>query len=540
MKFPFFTKKKPPEGAEKKPTEGKKQKKSPVGDPPKRKVARDISYLKNGKDVPGVTGGWLSRLGLDIDYLVGGLTQLFIALLSVGAILYFGQYLYSTLSSGVSVTEIYPISETLTCEGQAFLIRDETVITQKESGYLSYSVSDGARVGKGEEVAGIYANDISAQEKRLAELEQERALLVRSLFNTGVLDALSEVSGEYARLMQLSAAQNWSAYADGADDFREMMNRSAAFSGTASSLTDRVNALEEQIAAARNAFGTAKSILKAPEKGYYFYGNDGYETLVSTNVVNGFTEESYRSLLALQPESTDGRAGVLVSGQKWYLAVEVPGNVLEEKAVGATCRVLFPASGNRELSMRLETRITTENSTVLLLGADVIPEGFSWARTCKVQIVTDELEGLRIPASALHTEDGLTGVYTLHGKNVLFRRISVVYEGTGYSVAAVRGESGFTEEKTYRVISYPFDCAAGTTADFTDFCAVRGASRRCCLYDGSLGEGTQNINNVLFMRRGNRGKAISYRDTEPHYAYLDGQESVIIAGRDLYHGKVVS
>ena len=489
---------------------------------------------KKEKKKNGIFSGL--RLGVDFDYLIGGLTQLFVALLAIGIVLYFGQYLYSTLFAGVSTASVSRISETLTAEGTAFLIRDETPIRADRSGYPSYLVADGAKVAKGDGVVGFYPKDVGSLERELESVRAEEALLTRSMTGNGVLDALKDVSSTYEDLMKQSAAGNWSAYCGLSDAFREKLNRRASHTDTGASLATQLETLQKKEAELKASIGDASRVAAAPAQGYFFYHSDGYAGSVSTDVIKGFTEETYRHLLSLQPEDTSGQYGVLVPNQKWYLAVSLEGTAAAEFAAGRSCRVIF--SDSREIGMTVKTAIRTADGMILLLGADVIPADFSWERVRTVKIACGEVSGYRIPTSALHTEDGITGVYVLQGKTVCFRRIEILREGTGYCVAAPREEST-PQPKTFRVISYPSVANLAATPQYQELAVSRGVHRKCAPWDGSLGAGTQSVNGLLFLQRGKRGEPLSYRDTSPYYAYLDGLESVIISGRDLYHGKVV-
>lgn len=67
-----------------------------------------------------------------------------------------------------------------------------------------------------------------------------------------------------------------------------------------------------------------------------------------------------------------------------------------------------------------------------------MPEGFDYARVQSVKLVMGQTAGYRVPLQALHTQQGLDGVYVLSGSQVIFRRVTVLHRGDGYAVVAER------------------------------------------------------------------------------------------------------
>ena len=70
-----------------------------------------------------------------------------------------------------------------------------------------------------------------------------------------------------------------------------------------------------------------------------------------------------------------------------------------------------------------------------------MPENFDYGRVQSVKLIMGSTTGYRVPEQALHTREGMDGVYVLSGSEVIFRRVTVLYRGDGYVVVAERDYS---------------------------------------------------------------------------------------------------
>jgi len=484
------------------------------------------------------------NLGFDVDFFSGALTQVLALVLSVATVFYFGYHLYTALSEGVSTTQVHTITETISIDGTSVYIRDEKVITTNKNGYIIPTLADGERAAKNEQVAGIYATDVSNVAEELRETEAQIALIKKSMgtgaLATGLLDSYDALSQTYSEIMAAFADGNLKAAGEMSDEFREKLNRCSYLSGDGKLLTQTLENLTAEKNRLSAEMGKYTSAVNAPEQGYFISATDGFENQISTDVINGFSEESFRKLLLLKAEKTDGTVGKMVENRKWYLAVETLGDGVSIINKDDTVSVDFHVNGAGEREMTVVQSIKTDNGYILLLFCDELAVDECRNRIQNVTINYGEKTGYRVPVNALHTYVGMTGVYTLHGRNVCFRKINVIYEGPGYCIVSPYEEMQTETIRYYKYISYQYCCSAEDTSWFVKYAAQNKLTPVLDLYDGSLGEGTNSVNNVLFMRKLSRGTPRRYGETVTSYYWLNDLENVIVAGGDLYDGKVLS
>jgi putative membrane fusion protein len=166
---------------------------------------------------------------------------------------------------------------------------------------------------------------------------------------------------------------------------------------------------------------------------------DGYEALFSVDVLTELTVEGLKSLSSTQPPVMEKFAvGKMVYGYDWYLALLVH-NAVALPDEGNTYTVTFP---EEQGSLRMTCqRVSAEgNDTLIILHSDQIPADFSFARRQRVEISLGSTSGYYIPDTALHTVNGVEGVYIFHESTVRFRRIHVIYRGDGYCIAEEQPE----------------------------------------------------------------------------------------------------
>ena len=113
----------------------------------------------------------------------------------------------------------------------------------------------------------------------------------------------------------------------------------------------------------------------------------------------------------------------------------------------------------------------------------------------------------------------MTGVYTLHGGYVYFRRINVLYEGEGFYVVSKFSSLDSDKPKTYKVVGFDPDGA------LDDYASLEAEAQR-------LG-----LKQTVYE---NGGTPVKYGYTLPYFYYLADLEEVILVGNDLYHGKVLN
>ena len=459
----------------------------------------------------------------DAEYFFRVMTQISAAAFAVCMTAYFGYHMIRTFTSDIKTTPVYTLTQTVYAEGTAYMIREETPVKSGDSGYPVFSLPEGSRIAKGENICSIYSGMNTADVKReIDSIDAEVAGLRKSLgagtVVSGILDVSSGVSDMYSGLMKKTAAGDYSSAAADIPDFKTVLGRLTYLSGSGGGMMTRLQNLLDRRSSLISSLGSPIKNVRSPEAGYVYYSCDGYEEIFTPELVKTFSEESFAAALSAQPVSAAGTVCKLVTDPEWYCAVVTDDPVMAGLNSGDTRRVTFAENGGTSVSMKLEKKIRTDKGVILLFSSSVMPDGFSFQRCQKVRIDAGTVSGYRVPVSAVHRYEGMTGVFTMHGGYVYFRKINVISEGEGYYLVSEYSDVEKGAPLTYRVLGFDDRGKVGDYIQMHETAKKLGLER---------------------TYRDNGGIPVRYGETYLHYYYLNGLEEIITSGRNLYHGKVL-
>ena len=86
---------------------------------------------------------------------------------------------------------------------------------------------------------------------------------------------------------------------------------------------------------------------------------------------------------------------------------------------------------------------------MLVFRGDTLPTDFRLNRSQPVSMVHEEYTGLRIPASALRSQNGVTGVYIRHGSTVYYRAVEIILEEEDWCLVEIQPEKDPPEGHTW-------------------------------------------------------------------------------------------
>ncbi|MDD4126009.1 MAG: HlyD family efflux transporter periplasmic adaptor subunit, partial [Eubacteriales bacterium] len=172
---------------------------------------------------------------------------------------------------------------------------------------------------------------------------------------------------------------------------------------------------------------------------------DGYENIFTTNSLDNITMEEYYSLESKLPDDTliSRSEGKLVTSVKWYITVcldkKTISKLTENKSQSYKYEIRFPYSNNALVKMKLEKIVsqTDYDTAIMVFSSDTHMDGFNYTRIQPVEIVSEYYSGLKVPSSAIRVVDGITGVYTLDGTVVKFKKATVLNEENGYCICSL-------------------------------------------------------------------------------------------------------
>ncbi|MBQ7491410.1 MAG: hypothetical protein IJT76_02255 [Clostridia bacterium] len=348
---------------------------------------------------------------------------------------YTGYQVIENLTRQIRTVDALEVTVEDKISATGWFIRGQTVVEGETGFSAEYLVSDGEKVSKGQNIA-VFFNDDGARrtydsvrvlQDRLSAMEYAYSMLTSGtdsakldqlIFDdmTAIAAALaqgdpSRIGGDYAAVQQLIVSRS------GSEADREV------FESRISELKGRIDEEQKQVL-------SGSSRLKAPTSGYFVSGTDGYETVLTPDMLDGITPDM---LEQLAPVAEGEGVGTVTTGFCWYYAAALTAEQATVLQQRGTARVSFPELGGGEITadiVRLQT--CDDGRAVLVLKSDRMNPEYLTARRQDIDIITHVYTGLKVPARALRQNDGRWGVYVLDGSVVVFKPVSWVYQTESY------------------------------------------------------------------------------------------------------------
>ncbi len=382
---------------------------------------------------------------MDKKYLKNVGIYVLSAILSVLLIAYIIYHLVNSFSQEVETVaaDIVTVSETFSAD--AYIFRDEKVLSAENIGTVNFMYDDGTMVRRGSAVASIYSggntDEIRAQ---VMDLERQISILENSSIVKDV--TLSDSTTIDSRIASLYYTME-SKLNDGdldyvfrrKDELLTLLNKRQLLLKTVDSFNPRMAELQSQKTALTTSLGGASETVYTDVSGYLYSDVDGYESIFTLEAGDTFTLGDFHEMIEKEPETSSfGAVGKIVTDYRWYIACEVPAVQQQYYTAGNRYTVRFPYSGDEEVPMTLHRIVTSgeDDSIVLVFSTGNVPEGFNYLRKQTVEIVQQSYTGYRVPVSAVRIIDEKQGVFVKKGNLAIFKEINTLVEIDGYFIVA--------------------------------------------------------------------------------------------------------
>ncbi len=375
------------------------------------------------------------------------------AALFLGVAAYFGIEAFQYLDDPLGVTLAYHYEVEQAVDLTGFVVREERVLPDEGGGLLRIQRAEGERVAAGGTVASIYADqasldrqaEIESLESRVEQLQyaQDLALAAET---TRKLDAqIVQNLLEYRRF--LAADRLYDAESTALELRALVLKRDYSDTGNGD-IGLQLQELGAQLLNLRSQAEGSVRRVTAPEAGLYSSEVDGFEAVLTPDMLEGLTPSALSSLTA--DPSVTSRTGKLVLGDAWYyaavLSAEDAAKLWQLQAEnGGTLLLRFSKGVDRDLPVTLETLGARENGRLVAVfrGTQYLQE-LTLLRQQRAQIITGSVAGIRVPRECLRAErayldgDGRTvtedrtGIYCLVGREARFKPVEVVYNADSF------------------------------------------------------------------------------------------------------------
>lgn len=385
-------------------------------------------------------------------------TKIMILILCIGVLAYMAVYLFTGFQDDLVTTVAYTYSVDIGTEASGLIVREETVLS--DSGrYVDMVLAEGEKASAGEAVALIYS-DPSALDTRqeirnlTAEIEQLNYALFSGTQSVDTSKLDSAVIDSIVNLRALTASGDLTALEDSALNLRTMVfRRDYSYGDTeaAGELAKLIREKESQLATLQKSLNQVARPVYAPAAGVFSGTADGYETLISPARLDALTMAELDELISRRQTTQTGTAGKLITSSTWYLAALFDGENVHNLKEGNTYTISFSHDYYGDVDMTLERIDTDGSQTMAIFSCRTHLSATTLLRVQTIDIVSRQMEGIRVPRKALRVEtkeitdeNGHTsarnryGVYTVVGTQAEWQEVEVLYTGdTFYLVRPV-------------------------------------------------------------------------------------------------------
>ncbi len=380
-----------------------------------------------------------------------------VILAMLGLIVYTVAHAMNFAMGNVLTTPVRRITDTQITSAQAYLFRNEEVLSTSGAGLVDTLVENGTKVGKNVSVAKVWSADLSGDALASAQLKLSRInrairILEDSQLKAGTpLSEANKYRAEYTSLYREISAAAEAGNLDRIPVLEEKLlvalNRYVSLVGE----TDETKAHLQSLRDEKQTLigGASATDVKSETSSGLFYDSgyvDGFESVFTTQALENLTPDTLRELVESNPTTPAGQTvGKLVYGYEWYLALELSPSVAAGFREGKGYRFTFPENDDATATLTLTKMETGANTVLAVFVCESHPSDFLFYRKQTVEITVGESEGFYIPETALVTQNGMSGVYVFEESTVRFRRADIIWRGEGYAIAALPGEGSLTE-----------------------------------------------------------------------------------------------
>lgn len=349
-------------------------------------------------------------------------------------------------------------------EYKGVFIRDEEIILYSGNGVLSYNVSDGGKVGSGTVIAEAYPSDEQLSIKRQKAMLRKELNILEKIQNPGTLESaqpasISEkIDESYRSLIYYRDMGDYESLDTVKDDLLVQLSTYQIMTEEVQSFSQKISDIKSEIDKLEAKTLASGETIKAQRSAYFASYIDGYEEELSSRSLAKLTCDEIEGITD-KKSTAPNVVGKLIDGYGWYLAV-VADNSKKEYEIGEEIMLRFDSSAESYPAVIYDIRDEKSDRSLIIISCSKFNYELVQHRAEIVELIKDEVEGLKVPREAIrfadikekYTDDNGTehekvttrkGVYIRKGEQVLFKKIDVKFEGSDYVLSAVHPESEY-------------------------------------------------------------------------------------------------
>ena len=363
----------------------------------------------------------------------------------IGALLYFVGYVVQTFRSEITTTVIHTSTVEDMVEGTGLAIRQEELM--EGSGELMEVLpAEGETVAAGETVALLYESKEALQQQeqlkqKEAELEALQYILSHSSESSETVELSRNIVAAMESIRSTVAQENLTQVDELMRKLETMIYRQDYTYSGSEAVTQEINSLNQEIKELRESNESAISRLKAQTAGTFSTVVDGFEGVLTPEVLDSLTPSKLEALKKEQREVEQGRyLGKIITGKQWYFAAVMDQEDTERMYKGLKVTVRFDdVAGDQAMTVE-SISAAEDGEVVVVFSSNQHLNETSLLRSQNVSVIYASYTGFRVPKEALRMDGDQYYVYRINGVQVRKAQVEILAETEDYFVVW-QGES---------------------------------------------------------------------------------------------------
>ncbi len=320
-----------------------------------------------------------------------------------------------------------------------YFIRDEQVIDIAEGDTVEYNYSDGDKVAKGasliteyeDEDALTVSRELKNIQDNISQLETLRSVSATitnsSLLNQKIIAQMNAISkeSEGANLGQISSLTS---------ELRQLSLKSGSLLKGSDDIESEISSLKAQAESLEAKLDGSTSDITSEYAGYFCESIDGYETVLTPDIIENLTLSSLNRLVDDKKSASVGK-GKVISGYVWYFAAEVSDEEAAHLEQGNTVKLRFSQVSQDVQASVAAIRDDTDNEdTLVIFKSQDMNDDLISMRKQVATVIVASYSGLKVPKSAVRMEDDQMGVYVMSNSVARYKTIEKLFEGDEFYI----------------------------------------------------------------------------------------------------------
>lgn len=378
-----------------------------------------------------------------------GLLKILAVLTAAITVVFFTASIYKADERNFKTQIVKAGSAVETVEAEMYIIRKElTLDASAFPGIAAPLAGDAERTGKGDEIAAVFSSGKAAEnyvearalKKKLETYKRINEAPRPAGVDIGKLD--SRIDASFIALTDASYYDDFSNLARDKLVFGENLSHKQIFLGERVDCSDKIEALEKEIAALDSS-GAPAEIITAPAAGYYLNKTDGYENALPFDEIDSLTVEKLeKALKAEKVRPAAASIGKIIEGCGWYAAAVVDSPKMKTFSSGKRLRLILGDSEEETLTAELYSIKSVDPERALVVfKCNLMNAKLASLRKVKGKIAVGEYAGLKVNRKAVRIgENGGEGVYVRRGNILNFRSVNIIYAEDDFVIVSKPGE----------------------------------------------------------------------------------------------------